>query len=126
MSILVLLLLVALTSFVVAGCSGGGKEEGTTTGKAESASGEHAEHAEESEEETNNPGLLYTNNCGACHGHDGSGVVGPAIKGTALTIAQIEEKINNGSGNQMPKFKGGELKEEQIKLIANYVKDELK
>lgn len=123
-SILILLLLVALIGFVVSGCSGGAEEEkeGTATEKAESTS---EEHGEESEEEVSDPGILYTNNCGACHGHDGSGVVGPAIKGTPLTVAQIEGKINNG-GQEMPKFKGGELKEEQIKIIADYVKNDLK
>ena len=132
MSILVLLLLVALTSFVVAGCSGGSeaKKEGTSTEKAKSesneAEGESAEEATEvNEAEVTDPAVLYTNNCGACHGHDGSGVVGPAINGTSLTAEQIQKTVENG-GQSMPKFRGGELTEEQIKIIANYVKTTLK
>jgi mono/diheme cytochrome c family protein len=122
------MLLVAITSFMVVGCSGGGAEEekgNAATEKAKSA-------GEESGKEVNSPSLLYTNNCGPCHGHDGSGVVGPAIKGTSLTVAQIEEKISNGGakintgGTTMPAFKDSELSDKQIKIIANYVKNELK
>lgn len=131
--ILTLLLLVALMGFVVAGCSGGGeKKDGAATGKAETSGEEHAEgteesgeHAEESEEESNDPNTLFVYNCGACHGHDGSGVVGPSIRGTSLSTEQIEEKINKGVGEVMPKFKG-QLKEEKVKLIVDYVKNELK
>jgi len=134
-SILVLLLMVALTSFVVAGCSGGseeGKESKAVDGKAESKDG----HEDESDdplkrdrplerEAVTEPALMYTQNCGACHGHDGSGVVGPSIRGTALKIEQIQKVIEEGRG-QMPKFKGTELKDAHIATIAEYVKNELK
>lgn len=130
--ILVFLLLLALLSFMVAGCSGGGgeeKKEGSVTeGTAEGGhaeGGEEAEAEEEAPEEIKDATVLYVNNCGACHGHDGSGVVGPSIRGTARSVDEVEEVINNGKGT-MPKFKGGELTDEQIKIIANYVKNELK
>lgn len=131
-SILILLLLVALTAFVVAGCSGGGEEgkEGMETEKASSHEGEGGRTEQQKAQEQRvsdekDAALLYTQNCGACHGHDGSGVVGPSIKGTSLSAEQIQKTIEDG-GTEMPKFSGGELSKEQMKEIAIYVKDNLK
>ncbi|MCL6471877.1 MAG: cytochrome c [Firmicutes bacterium] len=137
-SVLVLLLLLALTGFVVAGCSGSSTEKSSseqteqTGGEAEE--GRQLTPQEKAQEgrvkDETNPAVLYTNNCGPCHGGDGGGIVGPAIKGTSLTVEQIQKQIENGTtrdGNVvMPAFKGGELSDEQIKAIANYVKKKLK
>lgn len=141
-SILVLMLLVALTSFMVVGCSGGETEQkaGESTEKeATENTGEKAEESHGEEElsaqrkaqleslkDEENVSELYTLNCGACHGHNGGGVIGPSIKGTALTVEQIQKKIEEGNPPEMPKFKGGELSDEQIKALAAYVKNELK
>lgn len=128
-SMLVLFLLAALTSFVIAGCSGGGEEK--QAGEGEGSGIAKQEQAQESRvKDDKDPSDLYINNCGACHGHDGSGTVGPAIKGTSKTVEQIKQQIENGTKNGqdvvMPSFKGGELSDEQIGIIANYVKDKLK
>ena len=125
--ILVFLLLIALTAFMLAGCSGGESaetKEGAVAGDAGEAHAED-EAVELEPEEVKDPELLYVNSCGACHGHDGNGVVGPAIRATSQTLAQVEKVITEGKGS-MPNFKDSELTEEQIKIIANYVKNELK
>ncbi|MDP2211870.1 MAG: cytochrome c [Candidatus Aquicultor sp.] len=125
--ILVFLLLISLAGFMLAGCSGGSsteKKEGAVTESAGEAEAE-GEAVELEPEEVKDPEQLFVNSCGACHGHDGNGVIGPAIRGTARSVEEVEKVINEGKGS-MPKFKGGELTEEQIKLIANYVKTELK
>jgi len=130
MSILVLFLLAALASFVVAGCSGGGEEK--TTGASEGGPPiAKQEQAQESRvKDVKDASQLYIDNCGACHGHDGSGTVGPSIKGTAFTVEQVKKQIETGtkSGQDvvMPGFKGGELSDGQINIIAGYVKDKLK
>jgi len=130
MSIIVLLLVAALSVFVLAGCSGGGEE--AAEGESNEAAGSHeapvseqtkAQESRVSDEK--NPSILYTNNCGPCHGHDGGGVVGPAIKGTSLSLDQVKKKIEVGGG-QMPAFKDGEISDDQIGIIAKYVKEELK
>lgn len=147
---LVLMLLFTLTVFVVAGCSGGATKEGANEaghaaeenaeGAAEKkAEGEAAEegHGEESPiatqrdaqlettKDIKDSSVLYNDACGPCHGADGHGVVGPALKGTALTYEQVKAMIEVGRGG-MPKFKGTELTDEQIDIIANYVKKDLK
>lgn len=126
--ILVFLLLIALTAFMLAGCSGGDsaeKKEGAATENTEDAHAE-GEAVELEPEEVKDPELLYVNSCGACHGHDGNGVIGPSIRATSHTLAQVEKVITEGKGSGMPNFKDSELTEEQIKIIANYVKNELK
>ena len=128
-SILALLLALALASFVVAGCSGGGTE--SKEGASSEGTVSKQEQAQESRvSDEKNASVLYTYNCGPCHGGDGSGVVGPALKGTALSVEQIQAQIENGKtgsdGNvKMPGYKGGELTEAQIKAIASYVKNKL-
>lgn len=128
-SILALLLMVAITGFIVVGCSGGATEK--KGGESEGRSLTPQEQAQEGRvKDEANPAVLFTNNCGPCHGGDGSGIVGPSIRGTSLTVEQIQKQIENGAtkdGNvAMPAFKGGELSDNQIKTIANYVKNNLK
>jgi len=136
MSIIVLLLVAALSIFTLAGCSGGGEEatEGESQQTSESNKEAESHEAPVSEQtkaqesrvsDEKNPSILYTNNCGPCHGHDGGGVVGPAIKGTSLSLEQVKSKVEAGGG-QMPAFKDGEVSDEQIGIIAKYVKEELK
>jgi cytochrome c oxidase subunit 1 len=60
--------------------------------------------------------------CGNCHafapaGSDGA--VGPSLDGTSLTVEQIEEIVGAGRGG-MPAF-SGQLTEEQIRAVAEYV-----
>ncbi len=128
-SILALLLLVVVVSFIAVGCSGGAtKNKGGESGERSLTPQEKAQETQVKDE--TNPSVLFTYNCGPCHGGDGSGIVGPAIKGTSLTVEQVQNQIENGTtkdGNMlMPAFKNSELSKKQIKLIANYVKNGLK
>lgn len=157
-SVLVLMLILALTGFVVAGCSSGASEEGSknesqvSEEKPEGAAEEKAEGAAEGEaateaegegeeheapnakqreaqledtKEVKNGRVLFVDTCGPCHGADGSGVVGPKLKGTTLSYEAIKVKIEKGVAS-MPAFKGGELSDEQIDIISNYVVESMK
>jgi mono/diheme cytochrome c family protein len=67
---------------------------------------------------------LYVFNCAACHGVNGQGARGPSLvsgQGGALTIEELEARINNGKRLAgMPKFEGV-LTPEQINAVARYV-----
>ncbi len=67
---------------------------------------------------------LYKAKCASCHGPDGAGKVGPAVKGTALTEAQIEDVLMKGAaGKKAPHAKGMTgLTADQAKAVATYVK----
>jgi mono/diheme cytochrome c family protein len=67
---------------------------------------------------------IYKSKCAACHGADGAGKVGPAVKGTALTDAQITDLLTKGAaGKKAPHGKAvAGLTEDQAKAVATYVK----
>jgi len=68
---------------------------------------------------------LYKAKCGACHGADGAGKVGPAVKGTKLTADQITTLLVKGEeAKKAPHKKAiNGLTEEQAKQVATAVKD---
>jgi len=67
---------------------------------------------------------IYKSKCAACHGADGAGKVGPAVKGTALTDAQIADLLTKGTaGKKAPHGKAvAGLTDDQAKAVATYVK----
>lgn len=67
---------------------------------------------------------LYKTKCAACHGPDGAGKIGPAVKGTTLTDAQIADLLTKGeAGKKAPHGKAvAGLSAEQAKAVAEYVK----
>lgn len=67
---------------------------------------------------------IYKSKCAACHGPDGAGKVGPAVKGTALTEAQIADVLTKGAaGKKAPHTKGiSSLTPDQATAVATYVK----
>ena len=67
---------------------------------------------------------IYKSKCAACHGADGTGKVGPAVKGTALTEPQIADVLTKGAaGKKAPHGKGiAGLTPEQATAVATYVK----
>ena len=67
---------------------------------------------------------IYKSKCAACHGADGAGKVGPAVKGTALTDAQIADLLTKGAaGKKAPHGKAvAGLTDDQAKAVATYVK----
>jgi ubiquinol-cytochrome c reductase cytochrome c subunit len=65
---------------------------------------------------------LYAQQCGACHGAEGEGGIGPDLR--ALTsAADVAAKIRAGGGG-MPAFEGV-LSEAQIEALAGWVVEEL-
>ena len=67
---------------------------------------------------------IYKSKCAACHGPDGAGKIGPAVKGTSLTAAQISDELQNGAaGKKAPHTKGiTGLTADQATAVAAYVK----
>jgi mono/diheme cytochrome c family protein len=67
---------------------------------------------------------LYKAKCAMCHGPDGAGKSGPALKGTSLTAAQIADVVEKGAaGKKVPHTKGiTGVTADQAKAVADYVK----
>ena len=67
---------------------------------------------------------IYTSKCAGCHGADGGGKIGPAIKGTSMSADQIAEFLTKGAeGKKAPHSKGmSGLSADQAKAVADYVK----
>jgi cytochrome c len=67
---------------------------------------------------------IYKTKCAMCHGAAGEGKVGPALKGTKLTEAQVADLLTKGeAGKKAPHGKAvSGLTEEQSKAVATFVK----
>jgi mono/diheme cytochrome c family protein len=65
---------------------------------------------------------LYDNNCAACHGRDGGGVVGPALADNdqLADTAHVLKRILNGKGS-MPAF-GNRFSDEEIADVASFIR----
>src|SRR5262249_60207620 len=65
---------------------------------------------------------IYKSKCAACHGADGAGKVGPAVTGTSLTDAQVDEFLTKGvAGKKAPHSKAVKgLAHEQETALAGY------
>ena len=69
---------------------------------------------------------IYAQTCATCHGVDGQGGVGPALKGVADRYPDIADQIavvTNGFG-RMPAFRGS-LSAEEIRRVVEYERTEL-
>jgi len=66
----------------------------------------------------------YKAKCAACHGHEGQGKVGPAVKGTALTADQITDLIVKGEDAKKAPHKKAMagVTADDAKAVADYVK----
>ena len=63
----------------------------------------------------------YKAKCAACHGPDGAGKVGPAVKGTKVDVAAFVQ--NGEAGKKAPHSKGvSGVSADQAKAVAEYVK----
>ena len=62
--------------------------------------------------------------CAACHGPEGQGKVGPAVKGTTLTADQIVDLLTKGSDAKKPPHKKAlaGLSAADAKAVAEFVK----
>ena len=67
---------------------------------------------------------IYKSKCAMCHGPDGAGKSGPALKGTALTADQIAAVLTKGAeGKKAPHGKPvAGLTADQASAVAAYVK----
>ena len=62
--------------------------------------------------------------CAACHGPEGQGKIGPALKGTALTADQITDLLTKGNDAKKPPHKKpiAGLSADDLKAVVEFVK----
>ena len=67
---------------------------------------------------------IFAENCASCHGSDGGGGFGPSLQNRSdLSVERVAEQVTNGGG-EMPSFEG-QLSEEQIAAVDDYVSTEI-
>ena len=75
-------------------------------------------------EASSSPSALYARNCGACHGIDLSGEVGPALgagsEAAAASDADYRNHVRDGS-DDMPSFRS--LSDERLDAIISYLRE---
>ena len=66
----------------------------------------------------------YKAKCAGCHGPEGQGKVGPALKGTALTDDQIADLLTKGNDAKKAPHKKAisTLSADDAKAVATFVK----
>lgn len=66
----------------------------------------------------------YKAKCAVCHGPDGAGKVGPAVKGVSLTSAQITDLLTTGNDAKKAPHKKAlaGLSADDAKAVADYLK----
>ncbi len=66
----------------------------------------------------------YKAKCAGCHGPEGQGKVGPALKGTSLTDAQITDLLTKGDDSKKAPHKKAlsGLSADDAKAVATFVK----
>lgn len=69
-------------------------------------------------------GTLYKTKCAACHGAEGQGKIGPALKGTSLSADQIVTVLTKGDEAKKPPHKKpvNGISDDDAKAVAAYVK----
>ena len=67
---------------------------------------------------------LIISKCAGCHGAEGQGKVGPALKGTSLTDAQITDVLTKGDDTKKAPHKKAVsgLSADDAKAVAMFVK----
>jgi mono/diheme cytochrome c family protein len=67
---------------------------------------------------------IYKAKCAACHGAEGQGKVGPAVKGTALSADQINDLLTKGNDSKKAPHKKAlaGVSAEDAKAVADYLK----
>jgi len=69
-------------------------------------------------------GATYKAKCAMCHGPEGQGKVGPALKGTTLTADQITDLLTKGNDAKKAPHKKAlaSLSADDAKAVAAFVK----
>src|SRR6266705_668283 len=67
----------------------------------------------------------YKTKCAGCHGAEGQGKVGPALKGTSLSADQISDLLTKGNDGKTPPHKKAlaTLSADDAKAVAEFVKN---
>ena len=67
---------------------------------------------------------VYKAKCAMCHGPDGAGKIGPALKGTKLSADEVAKFVEAGAaGKKAPHSKGiNGVSADQAKAVGEYVK----
>jgi len=67
---------------------------------------------------------IYKTKCSACHGAEGQGKIGPALKGTSLSADDISSLLVKGNDARKPPHKRpfNGLSDADAKAVADYVK----
>jgi mono/diheme cytochrome c family protein len=67
---------------------------------------------------------IFKNKCAVCHGAEGQGKIGPALKGTSVTADQIADMLTKGNdAKKMPHKKPlAGLSDDDAKAVAAFVK----
>ncbi len=63
-------------------------------------------------------GAVYAANCAACHGASGEGGIGPSLRASTVSLAQMVSIVKNGVGS-MPGF-GGSLSQAEIDAVSSF------
>jgi len=108
-SALLLVLLLAVTSLAVVACG----EEENGGGEPAATPATTAPAGEEVDGE-----VVFVGMCTGCHGEDGSGGIGPDLRGED-DLAGIESQVRSG-GDGMPGFEDT-LSDAEISAVAEYV-----
>ncbi len=131
---LLLVILLALSVAVLVGCGDDGEPQAvtdttegglmdteTTEGMGtDTTEGMGTEDTEASGEVSGEE--VFSQNCATCHGADGTGIDGPDLTALSLDQAAVEETVRTGPG-AMTAFEG-QLSDEQIQAVADYVTSE--
>ncbi len=69
-------------------------------------------------------GATYKAKCAGCHGPEGQGKIGPALKGSSLTADQIADLLTKGDDGKKPPHKKAlsTLSADDAKAVAAFVK----
>jgi len=69
-------------------------------------------------------GAIFKAKCAGCHGPEGQGKVGPALKGTTLSADQIVDLLSKGNDAKKPPHKKPmvAVSADDAKAVAAYVK----
>lgn len=67
---------------------------------------------------------IYKTKCSACHGAEGQGKIGPALKGTSLSADDIANLLTKGNDAKKPPHKKpmNGLSDADAKAVADFVK----
>jgi cytochrome c553 len=68
-------------------------------------------------------GATYKAKCAGCHGAEGQGKMGPALKGTSLSADQVVDVLTKGNdAKKAPHKKPLSVSADDAKAVASYVK----